>query len=280
MNDVRRETRGRARSHSVDALACLAGVLTTIGVIATSAVVVAVATASLDLNANDVAEGQWLATGALIAVVAALVVLLAFLAGGYVVGRMSGGRSGAHAAVLVGAFTGALAVTFGILTVADDVSDIGRLLAGEGVPDDPTWTAVLLGFVVAALAAAVVGALTGTRRGVASSPAPSTTGRRTDEEAAAVVTPLRSWDEEPEPWTGGEPTSAYDAPPPPPVTTPSAAPAMVHVVKRAEAEDVGSRYWIETAEDEPVRPDPWATDSQLEGADLRRLRANRRRIRQ
>lgn len=151
---------------SLSVLSVIAGTVTAYG---TFAIVAAVAGAILvradattDFSTND-----WTSTTALSGLVTALVLLVAYVFGGYVAGRMAARAGVIHGAAValfslvagagVGAAVGALS----------DRADIESNLGSIGVPtsfDD--WTAVSWATVAASLAAVVVGAVLGGALGV------------------------------------------------------------------------------------------------------------------
>jgi hypothetical protein len=158
---VHRETVREAGMGSVSVLSVVAGVLCAYG---TFALVAALAGGLLDqFNVDtEFRSNDWTGSGAVAGVVSALVLLVAYLFGGYVAGRMArrlGGVHGLAVAVLslvLGAVAGA------VVSGLSDNSDVTRNLRSIGVPTTRDQVSgVAVAAVLVSLGAILVGGFLG-----------------------------------------------------------------------------------------------------------------------
>jgi uncharacterized membrane protein len=180
-------------------ISVLAGVLVAYGAFAVLAALAAAAAAAIGLN-TDLSANNWAELGVGSAIVAAVVLLLAYLFGGYVAGRMARRAGLLHG---VGVFILALVIVALIAVIAatqTDVSAIRGNLRSLGIPTTGAeWgnvgTLAGIGSLVAMLVGALLGGMLGerwhtklTRRAASSKYGPGGEQPTTDDRAATVPT--------------------------------------------------------------------------------------------
>jgi hypothetical protein len=171
----------------------LAGVLVAYGAFAVLAALVGAAATAIGLN-NDLSRNDWARLGTGSAIAAAVILLLAYLFGGYVAGRMAR-RAGLLNGLAVFLLAIVLIAAVGALVASQaDADTIGTNLRSLGIPTSGTeWGDVGTLAGIASLAAMLVGALLGgvlgerwhsklTRRAVSGKYRPDQSNRPTTEE--------------------------------------------------------------------------------------------------
>jgi hypothetical protein len=183
-------------------ISVLAGVLVAYGAFAVLAALVGAAAAAIGLD-NDLSRNDWARLGTGSAIAAAVVLLLAYLFGGYVAGRMAR-RAGLLNGLAVFLLAIVLVAAVGAIAASQaDADAIRSNLRSLGIPTSGSeWgdLGTLAG--IASVAAMLVGALVGgvlgerwhsklTRRAVSGRYGPDRRQRQTggDEHAHAVPTP-------------------------------------------------------------------------------------------
>jgi hypothetical protein len=183
-------------------ISVLAGVLVAYGAFAVLAALVGAAAAAIGLD-NDLSRNDWARLGTGSAIAAAVVLLLAYLFGGYVAGRMAR-RAGLLNGLAVFLLAIVLVAAVGAIAASQaDADAIRSNLRSLGIPTSGSeWgdLGTLAG--IASVAAMLVGALVGgvlgerwhsklTRRAVSGGYGPDRGQRQTggDEHAHAVPTP-------------------------------------------------------------------------------------------
>jgi uncharacterized membrane protein len=185
-------------------ISVLAGVLVAYGAFAVLAALAAAAAAAIGLN-TDLSANNWAELGVASAIVAAVVLLLAYLFGGYVAGRMARRAGLIHGlAVFILALV-IVALIAAIAATQTDTSAIRGNLRSLGVPTTGAeWSDVGTLAGIGSLAAMLVGALLGgmlgerwhtklTRRAASPNYGPDRDQPTTDEGAATA--PTREADE-------------------------------------------------------------------------------------
>ena len=158
---VHRDTVYEAGYSTISPLSVIAGVLGAYGAFAIVAAIVGAVLSAADVN-TDFQSNDWTGSGAVAALASAGVLLVAYLFGGYVAGRMAR-RAGMLHGVLV--FLASLvlgAIVGGVVSAVGDSSDIERNLRSIGIPtstDDFSDVAIV--GVIVSLAAVLVGSLLG-----------------------------------------------------------------------------------------------------------------------
>jgi hypothetical protein len=187
-------------------LSVLAGTLVAYGAFAVLAAVIGAAATAIGLD-NDLSSNDWARLGTGGAIAAAVVLLIAYLFGGYVAGRMAR-RAGLLNGLAV--FVLALVLIAAVGAVAATQADADAIrsnLRSLGVPTSGSeWSdaGTLAG--IASLAAMLVGALAGgvlgerwhsklTRRAVSGKYRPGRNERRAGEDDRAAATPARDPDD-------------------------------------------------------------------------------------
>ena len=180
-------------------ISVLAGVLVAYGAFAVLAALAAAAAAAIGVN-TDLSANNWAELGVGSAIVAAVVLLLAYLFGGYVAGRMARRAGLLHG---VGVFILALvivALIAAITATQTDTSVIRGNLRSLGIPTTGAeWgdigTLAGVGSLVAMLVGAVLGGLLGerwhtklTRRAASSKYGPDREQPTTEDRTAAAPT--------------------------------------------------------------------------------------------
>jgi hypothetical protein len=137
-------------------ISVLAGVLVAYGAFAVLAALAAAAAAAIGLN-TDLSANNWAELGVGSAIVAAVVLLLAYLFGGYVAGRMARRAGLIHGLALV-----IVALIAAIAATQTDTSAIRGNLRSLGIPTTGAeWSDVGTLAGIGSLAAMLVGALLG-----------------------------------------------------------------------------------------------------------------------
>jgi hypothetical protein len=173
----------------------LAGVLVAYGAFAILAALAATAAAAIGLN-NELDRNDWAALGTGSAIVLAAVLLLAYLFGGYVAGRMAR-RAGLLNGLAVFLMAVVLVAVVGAVAASQaDAEAIRANLRSLGIPTTGTeWGNIGTLAGIASLAAMLVGALLGgilgerwhsklTRRAVSGKYGPASTDHTTDPDRA------------------------------------------------------------------------------------------------
>jgi hypothetical protein len=187
-------------------ISVLAGVLVAYGAFVILAALIGAAAAAIGLN-NDLSRNDWARLGTGSAIAAAVVLLLAYLFGGYVAGRMAR-RAGLlnGLAVFVLAILLVAAVSAVIASQAD-ADTIRTNLRSLGIPTSGSeWGDLSTLAGIASLAAMLVGALVGgvlgerwhsklTRRAVSGKYSPDRGERQAGDDEHAHAIPTRSPDE-------------------------------------------------------------------------------------
>jgi hypothetical protein len=142
-------------------ISVLAGVLVAYGAFAVLAALVGAAATAIGLN-NDLSSNDWARLGTGSAIAAALVLLLAYLFGGYVAGRMAR-RAGLLNGLAVFLLAIVLIAAVGALVASQaDADTIGTNLRSLGIPTSGSeWGDIGTLAGIASLAAMLVGALVG-----------------------------------------------------------------------------------------------------------------------
>jgi hypothetical protein len=199
-SDHRYETSGDRSSLAHEAgvgklsfISVLAGVLVAYGAFAVLAALVGAAATAIGLN-NDLSSNDWARLGTGSAIAAALVLLLAYLFGGYVAGRMAR-RAGLLNGLAVFLLAIVLIAAVGALVASQaDTDTIGTNLRSLGIPTSGSeWGDIGTLAGIASLAAMLVGALVGgvlgerwhsklTRRAVSGKYRPDQSDRPTPDE--------------------------------------------------------------------------------------------------
>jgi hypothetical protein len=187
-------------------LSVLAGTLVAYGAFAILAALVGAATTAVGLN-NDLSSNDWARLGTGSAVAAAVVLLLAYLFGGYVAGRMAR-RAGLLNGLAVFVLAIVLIAAVGaIVATQADADAIRSNLRSLGIPTSGSeWGDIGTLAGIASLAAMLVGALVGgvlgerwhsklTRRAVSGKYRPGRGQRQPDNDERAPATPARDPDE-------------------------------------------------------------------------------------
>jgi hypothetical protein len=163
-SESRRDRAALAREAGLGRLSLpsvLAGVLVAYGAFALLAALVGAVAAAIGLN-TDLARNDWATLGVGSAIVAAIVLLLAYLFGGYVAGRMAR-RAGLLNGLAV--FVLAVVLVAVVATIAASQADaeaIGSNLRSLGIPTTGAeWGKVGTVAGIGSLAAMLVGALLG-----------------------------------------------------------------------------------------------------------------------
>jgi hypothetical protein len=187
-------------------ISVLAGVLVAYGAFAVLAALVGAAVTAVGLT-SDLSSNDWARLGTGSAIAAAVVLLLAYLFGGYVAGRMA-----RHAGLLNGLAVFLLAIVLiaavgAIVASQADADTIRTNLRSLGIPTSGTeWGDVGTLAGIASLAAMLVGALLGgvlgerwhsklTRRAVSGKYSPGHGERQAGNDERAPATPARDPDE-------------------------------------------------------------------------------------
>jgi hypothetical protein len=158
---VHRDTMHEAGYSTISPLSVIAGVLCAYGAFAIIAAIVGAVLSAADVN-TDFQSNDWTGSGAVAALASAGVLLLAYLFGGYVAGRMAR-RAGLLHGVLVFIVSLVLgAIVGGIVSAVGDSSDIERNLRSIGIPttSDQLSDVAIVGAIVS-LAAVLIGSLLG-----------------------------------------------------------------------------------------------------------------------
>lgn len=144
----------------------LAGMLVALGAVALVMAALGAVGSQLGLDTDGISSSEWRSAGIAGAAIAAGVVFLAFLFGGYTAGRMSR-RSGTKHGLLVFVLTlVVLAFVAGLAAWLGDTSEVTSALDDNGVPvDGDTWSDVGIGAAVAAGVAMLLGSLLGGMQG-------------------------------------------------------------------------------------------------------------------
>jgi hypothetical protein len=180
-------------------ISVLAGVLVAYGAFAVLAALAAAAAAAIGVN-TDLSANNWAELGVGSAIVAAVVLLLAYLFGGYVAGRMARRAGLLHG---VGVFILALVIVALIAAITATQTDTGAIrgnLRSLGIPTTSAeWgdigTLAGIGSLIAMLVGAVLGGLLGerwhtklTRRAASPNYGPDREQPTTDDRTAAAPT--------------------------------------------------------------------------------------------
>ncbi|MHB1139996.1 MAG: hypothetical protein ACYC2O_13655 [Microthrixaceae bacterium] len=143
----------------------LAGLVTAYGTFAIIASIVGAVLAALDVD-TDFSTNDWTGTGAVAVVASALSLLLAYLFGGYVAGRMARRSAMLHGiAVFVGSLV-VIAIVSGVVSLLTDDAEIRENLRSLGLPT--AWDQVsgpATAGVIVSLVAMLVGSLIGAQLG-------------------------------------------------------------------------------------------------------------------
>jgi hypothetical protein len=158
---VHRDTVYEAGYSTISPLSVIAGVLCAYGAFAIVAAIVGAVLSAADVN-TDFQSNDWTGSGAVAALASAGVLLVAYLFGGYVAGRMAR-RAGMLHGVLVAIVSLVLgAIVGGVVSAVGDSSDIERNLRSIGIPTTTDQVSdVALAGVIVSLAAVIIGSLLG-----------------------------------------------------------------------------------------------------------------------
>jgi MFS family permease len=144
----------------------LAGTLVAFGAVATALAIAGAVGANAGLTTDGISTHEWRQAGIAGAVIATVVVFLAFFFGGYTAGRMgrrSGMRNGLGVFVLAAAV---IAVVVGLTAWLGDADSVRQRLSDNGVPTGAnTWSDIGIGAAIAAGAAMLLGSLLGGTKG-------------------------------------------------------------------------------------------------------------------
>lgn len=147
-------------------LSVLAGMLVALGAVALVMAALGAVGSQLGLDVDGISTSEWRTAGITGAAVAAGVLFLAFLFGGYTAGRMSR-RAGTRHGLLVFLLTAVVvAAVAGLAAWLGDTSEVTTALDDNGVPRDAdTWSDIGIGAAVAAGMAMLLGSVLGGARG-------------------------------------------------------------------------------------------------------------------
>jgi hypothetical protein len=180
-------------------ISVLAGVLVAYGAFAVLAALAAAAAAAIGLN-TDLSANNWAELGVGSAIVAAVVLLLAYLFGGYVAGRMARRAGLIHGLAVFILALAIVALIAAIAATQTDTSAIRGNLRSLGIPTTGAeWSDVGTLAGIGSLAAMLVGALLGgmlgerwhtklTRRAASPKYGPDRDQPTTDDRAATAPT--------------------------------------------------------------------------------------------
>jgi hypothetical protein len=187
-------------------ISVLAGTLVAYGAFAILAALVGAAATAIGLN-NDLSSNDWARLGTGGAIAAGVVLLLAYLFGGYVAGRMAR-RAGLLNGLAVFLLAIVLIAAVGaVVATQADADTIRTNLRSLGIPTSGNeWSDIGTLAGIASLAAMLIGALVGgvlgerwhsklTRRAVSGKYSPGRSERRADDDERATATPAGSPDE-------------------------------------------------------------------------------------
>jgi hypothetical protein len=184
-------------------ISVLAGTLVAYGAFAVLAALVGVAATAIGLS-NDLSRNDWARLGTGSAIAAAVVLLLAYLFGGYVAGRMAR-RAGLLNGLAVFLLAIVLIAAVGAIVASQaDADTIRTNLRSLGIPTSGSeWSYIGTLAGIASLAAMLLGALVGgvlgerwhsklTRRAVSGRYSPGRGERQADSDERAPATPARN----------------------------------------------------------------------------------------
>jgi hypothetical protein len=187
-------------------ISVLAGVLVAYGAFTILAALAAAATAAIGLN-NDLSSNDWARLGTGSAIAAAVILLLAYLFGGYVAGRMAR-RAGLLNGLAVFLLAIALVAAVGAIAASQaDADTIRTSLRSLGIPTSGSeWSNIGTLAGIASLAAMLIGALVGgvlgerwhsklTRRAVSGKYSPGGDEQQAGDDGRAAAAPARNPDE-------------------------------------------------------------------------------------
>jgi hypothetical protein len=162
---VHRETAAEAGLGRLSFISLLAGLVTAYGTFAVVAAIAGAALSSADVD-TEFRTNDWTSTGAVAALTTAIVLLIAYLFGGYVAGRMARRNATLHGIALAIATLVVGAVAGGIVSVLTDDAAIRSNLRSIGVPvtTDQISDVAIVGVIVS-LAAIVIGSILGAMLG-------------------------------------------------------------------------------------------------------------------
>ncbi|WP_426572137.1 TIGR04086 family membrane protein [Aquihabitans sp. McL0605] len=156
-----REAAAEAGLGGVSPVSVLAGLVTAYGTFAVVAAIAGSVLASADVN-TEFRTNDWTGSGAVASVTAAAVLLVAYLFGGYVAGRMARRRGALHGVLLFVATLIVGAVAGGIVAALTDDAAIRSNLRSIGVPTTTDQiTGVAVAGVILSLAAILLGSVLG-----------------------------------------------------------------------------------------------------------------------
>ena len=164
---IHRETVAEAGIGQLSAISVLAGLVTAYGTFAVVAAIAGSVLASGDVD-TEFRTNDWTGSGAVAALTSAVVLLIAYVFGGYVTGRMARRRAVRHGVVLAVATLVVGAIAGGVVSALTDDASIRSNLRSIGVPTtmDQVTDVAIAGVIislVAIVAGSILGAVAGER---------------------------------------------------------------------------------------------------------------------
>ncbi len=151
---------------AVSSVAVVAGVMTVLGVCAVAFGIAAAIVNAIGVDTETMSDTDWRNLGVMVATASVVVLLAAFLFGGYVAGRVARRAGGLHGALVSGAGAVTLALAGGIAHIQDSTVAVVDRLEDLGAPTAASeWTGIAAVAGVAAVLVILAGSVLGGVRG-------------------------------------------------------------------------------------------------------------------